>query len=256
MQVIVNKYFNNNLDFFDQFGLTKLIDNELKSRGLKSKYSYSDIVKNLSAIFLCGGDVIEDINMFRNDVFAVNPAYRFCSADTILRSFNELAVDNIDVVSESGIKYAFNVNDTLNSLLIKCLLKCQLLGDLDDLVLDYDNQLIETDKYDARYSYKGKNGYFPGIAQINNHPAYIENRDGNANVKTDQAETLKRMFGHFIENNIRIKKVRLDCGSYAKNIVEVIDADDRIFYVRAQQCASLHKRFEEELSSEDRKSVV
>ncbi|MDD3773543.1 MAG: hypothetical protein PHC38_12945, partial [Weeksellaceae bacterium] len=66
------------LDFFDQFGLTKLIDNELKSRGLKSQYSYSDIVKNLSAIFLCGGDVIEDINMFRNDVFAVNPAYRFC----------------------------------------------------------------------------------------------------------------------------------------------------------------------------------
>ena len=61
------------LDFFDQFGLTKLIDNELKSRGLKSQYSYSDIVKNLSAIFLCGGDVIEDINMFRNDVFAVNP---------------------------------------------------------------------------------------------------------------------------------------------------------------------------------------
>ena len=243
------------LDFFDQFGLTKLIDNELKSRGLKSKYSYSDIVKNLSAIFLCGGDVIEDINMFRNDVFAVNPAYRFCSADTILRSFSELAVDNINVVSESGIKYAFNVNDTLNSLLIKCLLKCQLLGDLDDLVLDYDNQLIETDKYDARYSYKGKNGYFPGIAQINNHPAYIENRDGNANVKTDQAETLERMFGHFIENNIRIKKVRLDCGSYAKNIVEVIDADDRIFYVRAQQCASLHKRFEEELSSEDWKDV-
>jgi len=58
------------------------------------------------------------------------------------------------------------------------------------------------------------------------------------------------MFGHFIENNIRIKKVRLDCGSYAKNIVEVIDADDRIFYIRAQQSASLHKRFEEELSSE------
>ncbi len=35
---------------------------------------------------------------------------------------------------------------------------------------------------------RGKNGYFPGIAQINNHPAYIENRDGNANVKTDQAK--------------------------------------------------------------------
>ena len=33
------------LDFFDQFEITKLIDNELKSRGLKSQYNYSDIVK-------------------------------------------------------------------------------------------------------------------------------------------------------------------------------------------------------------------
>jgi hypothetical protein len=48
------------LDFFDQFGLTKLIDNELKSRGLKSKYSYSDIVKTHDFLFTTGSIVSEN----------------------------------------------------------------------------------------------------------------------------------------------------------------------------------------------------
>lgn len=37
-------------------------------------------------------------------------------------------------------------------------------------------------------------GYFPGIASINNYPVYIENRNGNSNVKYKQAETLKRAY--------------------------------------------------------------
>jgi hypothetical protein len=37
-------------------------------------------------------------------------------------------------------------------------------------------------------------GYFPRIASINNYPVYIENRNGNSNVKYKQAETLKRAY--------------------------------------------------------------
>jgi len=37
-------------------------------------------------------------------------------------------------------------------------------------------------------------GYFPGIASINNYPVYIENCNGNSNIKYKQAETLKRAY--------------------------------------------------------------
>ena len=72
----------------------------------------------------------------------------------------------------------------MNNLLVNLLvLTNQLNTNNKDYVLDYDNQFIPTDKYDSKRSYKKAEGYFPGIASINNLPVYIENRNGNSNVK-------------------------------------------------------------------------
>jgi hypothetical protein len=60
--------------------------------------------------------------------------------------------------------------------------------------LNYDNQIMVTEKYDAKRTYKKNKGYFPGIATIGNKVVYVENRDGNANVKFEQASTLKGMY--------------------------------------------------------------
>ena len=57
-------------------------------------------------------------------------------------------------------------------------------------------------------------GYFPGVATIGNKIAYIENRDGNANVKTAQPETLKRAYQLLEQNGIYIHRSRMDAGSY------------------------------------------
>lgn len=110
------------------------------------------------------------------------------------------------------------------------------------MTFDYDNQFIETEKYDATYSYKKANGYLPGIAQINLHPFYIENRDGNANVKFEQAETLERAFAHLKANGIKVDKARMDCGSYSQEVVEVTCCNCNTFYIRAMNCKSLEKR--------------
>ncbi|MCD6543706.1 MAG: hypothetical protein J7K34_04290 [Flavobacteriaceae bacterium] len=49
-------------DSFNKSGLTQLIDKELGSRVKTVGYSYSDIIRNLTNVFLSGGDVVEDIN--------------------------------------------------------------------------------------------------------------------------------------------------------------------------------------------------
>ena len=59
---------------------------------------------------------------------------------------------------------------------------------------DFDHQFIETEKYDAKPTYKKFLGYSPGVAVINDMIVGIENRDGNTNVRFNQRETLERIF--------------------------------------------------------------
>ena len=59
---------------------------------------------------------------------------------------------------------------------------------------DFDHQFTVIEKYDAKPTYKKFTGYSPGIAVIGNHIVGIENRDGNANVRFHQQDTLERIF--------------------------------------------------------------
>ena len=54
--------------------------------------------------------------------------------------------------------------------------------------LDFDHQFIETEKYDAKMTYKRFAGYSPGVAVIGDLIVGIENRDGNANVRFHQQD--------------------------------------------------------------------
>ena len=231
---------------FRSSGQAALIDKTLGVKGINTKFSYSNVVENLTSVFLSGGEVLEDVNFFRQEAFKTNPDYRFCSADTIARDLRRLAVENTPVQAvESGKAYRFNINDKLNSLLLKALLQLGMVSENEPVVFDYDNQFIETEKYDATYSYKKANGYFPGIAQLNLHPFYIENRDGNANVKFEQAETLERAFAQLKAHGIRVDKARMDCGSYSQEVVEVTCCNCNTFYIRAMNCQTLEKRIAE-----------
>ena len=234
------------IDQFRSSGLAALVDKILGIKGINTRYSYSNVIENLTSVFVSGGEVLEDVNFFRQEAFKANPDYRFCSADTIGRDLRGLAVANTEFQAvESGKTYQFNINDRLNDLLLKSLLGLGMVEKDAPVIFDYDNQFIPTEKYDATYSYKKANGYFPGIAQINLHPFYIENRDGNANVKFEQAETLERAFAHLKANGIKVDKARMDCGSYSQEVVEVASCNSNTFYIRAMGCQTLEKRIAE-----------
>jgi hypothetical protein len=40
--------------------------------------------------------------------------------------------------------------------------------------------------------------------------------------------------------NIKIEHARMDCGSFTKDVVSVLEANTSFFYVRAQHCANLY----------------
>ena len=234
------------IDQFRSSGLAALVDKILGIKGINTRYSYSNVIENLTSVFVSGGEVLEDVNFFRQEAFKANPDYRFCSADTIGRDLRGLAVANTEFQAvTSGKTYQFNINGRLNDLLLKGLLELGMVEKDVPVIFDYDNLFIANEKYDATYSYKKANGYFPGIAQINLHPFYIENHDGNANVKFEQAETLERAFAHLKANGIKVDKARMDCGSYSQEVVEVASCNSNTFYIRAMGCQTLEKRIAE-----------
>jgi hypothetical protein len=161
------------------------------------------------------------------------------SATTLLRGIKELAVDNIEVESTSGKTYNFNINEKMNKLNIKVLLLTKQLEIGNSYDFDYDNQIISHEKYDAQKTYKQNTGYFPGVATIGNKIVYLENRDGNANVKTAQSETLTRAYDLLKEEKIFINRSRMDAGSYSKDIIDVVSKNSQLFYIRANKCETL-----------------
>ncbi len=226
-------------ELFNKVGLSKMIDNELGIRSKLVGYQYSEIIRNLSNVFLSGGDCIEDINTHLKEHLKTIPYNKVPSPDTILRGINELSTENTSFESDALKTYNFNINKKLNKLNIKSLILTKQLEPGEVYDFDYDNQVLANNKYDAKPTYKKNKGYFPGIATIGDKVVYIENRDGNANVKFKQAKTLKNAYELLLGERISINRSRMDAGSYSKEIIDVVDQYSKLFYIRANKSANL-----------------
>ena len=237
----VNPFSGNSLvnHHFNKSGMSQLIDNELGARVKYIGYQYSEIFRNLTNVFLSGGDAIEDINAHFGEYLKSIPGNNVPSADTVLRAFKELTTENTVYTSDSGLSYNFNINNKLNRLNIKSLKLTKQLKAGGCYDFDYDNQINANNKWDAKKTYKKTKGYFPGIATIGNNIVGVENRDGNANVKFKQEDTLERFYSQLKSESISVNRSRMDAGSYSKNIIDVVDKYSKLFYIRANKSADM-----------------
>ena len=72
------------LDKFDSI-LSSVIDSHLGLRSTLIGYQYSEIIRAIFSVFCCGGDCMEDLNLYLKDVLTERPHTRVQSADTVLR---------------------------------------------------------------------------------------------------------------------------------------------------------------------------
>ena len=99
--------------------LAQTIDSSLGLRCTMFGYQYSEILRSLMCVYLCGGSCIEDVTTHLMKHLSLHPTLRTCSADTILRAIEELTCKNITYKSASGKSYDFNTADKMNCLLVK-----------------------------------------------------------------------------------------------------------------------------------------
>ena len=220
------------------------INCELGERVKTIGYNYSDLILSRIYTSFCGGTATEDVNYIRETTLNHLQGIQIPSADTILRADKELSVDSFLLETEVGKDHLINVNPKMNHFLLASAIKFQQVNpDSQELVLDFDHQFIATNKYDARYSYKKEKGYFPSVATINNIPVYIEARNGNCSVKAGQVQTHKRILSSLKEQQVRIpKRVRMDAGSYIKEVTDFYQLEDVDFFIRANNSAVLVQR--------------
>ena len=227
------------MEHFDAL-LAQTIDSTLGMRCKWYGYQYSEILRSLMCVYLCGGSCVEDVTTHLMRHLSLHPSLRTCSADTILRAIEELTCENTTYQSASGRVYDFNTADKINSLLVNALLAtCQLKAGLE-YDFDFDHQFIETEKYDAKPTYKKFLGYSPGVAVIGDVIVGIENRDGNTNVRFNQKETLERIFKRLEASGVHVARACMDCGSCSEEIVGMVEAHCKYFYIRANRCSSLY----------------
>jgi len=234
--------FNFCHDLLCKSGIPNLVDNHLGKRVAYAGFDYSDILSNHLAIFFNGGDCTEDVNEHLRGHLKQVRGMSVCSADTILRGIKELATPTQEHVSSSGVKHEFNINTKLNELLLKATLKTSLLNKHTGYTLDYDNQVIATEKYDAKKTYKKCEGYQPGVASIGKFIVYVEGRNGNSQAKYQQTETLGRAFSLLQAEGVRIKRFRADSASYQQQVIGLAIQKSRYFYIRAMRCAQMERQ--------------
>jgi len=247
--------FNFCFKSFHESGLAGLIDRHLGQRVKTVGFSYSDIMANQLGIFLTGGDCAEDISEHLRGPLGQVKGLAVCSADTLLRGIKELSCASSERINrDSGVIHQFNINAKLNDLMVKALRTTGQLTPATPYDLDYDNQVIATEKWDAARTYKKSYGYQPGVASIGNMPVYIEGRGGNSQAKYQQEATLERAFEHLASNQITIARFRADSASYQKEVVKVVEANCNSFYIRAVRSAGMEQQIGA-LSGEDWKQV-
>ena len=184
--------------------------------------------------------VPQDVTTHLMNHLSLHLTLRTCSSDTILRAIKELTQENISYTSDMGKTYDFNTADTLNTLLLNCIFASGQLKGSEMYDVDFDHQIIEIEKYDAKPTYKKFFGYRPGVSVIDDLIVGIENSNGNTNVRFHQKNTQKRFFERFEQNGLIINRFRTDCGACSKEIVEEIEKHSKSFYIRANRCSSIY----------------
>ncbi len=216
----------------EKMKIDELIDKRLGKRPKQAKYSYYDVILGWIYANLCGAERIEDTQHIRT-VFNI-PEIKVPSSDRISQIFRALATNIITYKEKNRdgktIVHQFNYHEFLSTLLLEIILKLKLLTSNHDYLLDYDNTIIECEKYDSAHTYVQCKGYQPGVCFIKNLPVYIENRNGNSPAKYKMHETLTRAFELLKEKGITISRFRSDSAAYQSKVFRLLDKHPDIEY--------------------------
>jgi len=221
--------------------INNLLESHLLAISAQSRYKWFDIIMSYWSVFFCGGDCAEDLSINLRDGFRGCPIINVPSPDRVLNRIKSLSKPAQLFTTERGKKeHHFSLAEGLNRLNLKML---SLLPGFKkrNVVLDYDNTIIFTEKADAQRTYKKENGYCPGVGIIGKHIVYLENRNGSSSAHVLQHETIERMCSLLHEAGVSIDVIRADSASYTYEIIKAMEKNANRLFIKARISHALEK---------------
>jgi Transposase DDE domain group 1 len=230
---------------FRRLGLDKLIIQQLGFRNLTAVYSYADVLKSLFYMFSIGGDVLDDLNILREQL-QDQPVLKACSPDTVEYVCQELRQPTRQIITDKGVSHQINEHDSFNSLLAALSLYGGTLNRHQSYTLDYDGHIVENTKPDNTCNYKQTQSYYPVILSIKKLPVFIQNRNGNTPESYDQLNLIRKTVIRCEALSLQLKKFRADACCYEKDTIEYLEQNGFTYYIRAEMNAGLRIALEDE----------
>lgn len=221
--------------------INSLLNSNLPVMPKQSKYNWFDVIMSYWSVFFCGGDCAEDLAINLKEGLKNNPLINIPSPDRVLDRIKSLSDTSQFFTAKRGkVEHQFSLAEELNRLNIKML---SLLPGFqkENVVLDYDNTLIFTEKADARLTYQKENGYFPGVGIIGKHIVYLENRNGNSTAHVLQHKTIERMGTLLKEAGVTIDVIRADSASYTYEIIKTMEKSARRIFIKARMTDTMER---------------
>lgn len=100
---------------------TPTIGSTLGLRYTQYGYQWSEILRSLMCVYLCGGSCVENVTTHFMKHLSLHPFFLTCTADTMLRAIKELTYRNDTYEAASGKSLNFNTADKMNDLLVNAL---------------------------------------------------------------------------------------------------------------------------------------
>ena len=220
--------------------IDKILKSNLPELPCQCKYNWKDIFFSYWSIIFCGGDCSEDISVNLKHAFQNNPYLKAPSADRLLERLKGLATPStVYRKNRSNVDNEFSLNPKMNELNLKILNAISGIKNKNNLVLDYDNTFIYTNKSDSKKTYTKKYGYCPGIGIIDQEVVYVENRNGNCAPHTMQDDTIERMFEQLNSQDIEVDVFRADSASYQFSTITTITKHVDKLFVKAKMSSTL-----------------
>lgn len=218
-------------EFMTGVGLTGQLDRVFPLPGSGRGIKAADYVRTLIYHFSDGGRHLAELEAIKTDegFRSLIKMEQMPGSDAVGNWLRRMGNDN-------GTDYVKRMNDYL-------VRKYMNISKNTDYIFDVDGTLIDSNKGDATYSYKGELSYHPMLGWLSDgrdNPvcSYAKFRQGNASAQTDILEALQHTEALLLEGK-KIKYFRSDSAAYQAKIINYCNDNDIYYTITADKDASI-----------------
>ncbi len=219
------------------FGLTKKIKEIFPRSGSNRGHNAHDIIMSLILMMLAGGQHMNDIREIAQDkgLLKVCGIKKVPSPDAIARFLSK----------KNNLRLFNFIIEYLNNQILKQM-------SLNELTVDIDATLIESNKQNAAITYKGFKGYCPLLSFEASSGLCLAGkfRDGNESPSSGVTEQIKYINRYLKKFKKQLKYVRSDSAAYNHKFFDFCFENGIIFTVTADHDSAVISAIKSILESE------